>query len=120
MNNFVRYAAQYPPIAPQVVFRRLGYMSAFFMLGVVGIVAALVLIGRDVSTSEPARLLTAFGFISAVVVVIASLFSAGLLLWGGFISQYVANLELQSEMAEILGRGDLRRPSLGTGSPDAL
>jgi hypothetical protein len=104
MNNFVRYAAQYPPIAPQVVFRRLSRMGAFFLLGAIGIVAALALVGRDVSMSEPARLLTVFGLIAAAVVVMATLVSAGLLLWGGFISQYVANLESKSEMAEMFDR----------------
>lgn len=90
-------------IAPQVVFRRLKCMGLFFALGAIGIAASVTLIGRDLPVSEPARLLTAFGFVAAAVVIVATVFSAGLLLWGGFIGQYVANLDSKAEVLEMSG-----------------
>ncbi len=99
--DFARYVAQYPAITPQVVFRRLRLMGLFFVLGAIGIAGTAMLIGLDVPVSEPARLLTAFGFVAAAIVIVATVFSAGLLLWGGFISQYVANLDSKAEMVEM-------------------
>lgn len=98
--NFVRYVAQYPATTPQVVFRRLKVMGVFLGLGVIGVAVTLTLIGLEVPANEPERLLTAFGFAAAVVVIIAALFSAGLLLWGGFISQYVQSMDSKAEVAE--------------------
>jgi hypothetical protein len=100
--DFVRYVAQHAPIAPRVVFRRMKIMGAFLALGIVGVGVALWVIGSDVATSEPARLLAAFGFVVAVLVLVATVFSMGLLLWGAFIGQYVANLDRKAADAEVL------------------
>lgn len=99
-SGFVRYVAQQRRVTPQEVFRRLKVMGGFLVLGTLGATAALMLIGLGVPASEPARLLTAFGFIAAIAVCFATFFSASLLLWGAFLSQYVATLDATSELMD--------------------
>lgn len=118
--DFIRYVAQYAPIAPRVVLDRLKIMAAFLALGLLGTAVALWMIGSGTATGEPARLLAAFGLVVALLIVMATLFSAALLLWGGFIGQYVANLDRKATDAEILDLDCEMTPSADTEVNDVV
>lgn len=104
--ELIRELAQHQPISPDVVFRRLKVIGSIMGLSLVGIIAAVLLLAFDVPVSEPARLLTALGFAAAAIVLFSSLVSAGVLLWGGFVSQYVHALDARGEVAESFGEAE--------------
>jgi hypothetical protein len=97
--ELIRELAQHRPVSPDLVFRRLKFIGAIIGLSVVGLASTLVLLGFDVPASEPAKQLTVFGFIAAAVALFSSLLSASLLLWGGFVSQYVSALDARADAA---------------------
>ncbi len=70
-------------------------------IALIGALASLALLGFGVSQSEPAKLLTVLGLIASSVVLCAAAVTTGLLLWGGFVSQYVAALDAKAQVVEV-------------------
>lgn len=98
--ELIRELAQHKPVSPDVVFRRLKFIGAVLGVSVIGLAVALILLGFDVPTSEPARLLTVFGVVAATVALFSALLSASILLWGGFVSQYISALDARANAVE--------------------
>lgn len=104
--DFIRELAQHRAIAPALVFRRLKIIGTILGMSLLGEIATILLLGLGVSLSAPARMLTAVGLVASVVVMLGALASAGLLLWGGFISQYVAALDARAQVVEAFQQAD--------------
>lgn len=97
--ELVRKLAEHKPISPDLVLRRLKIIGTILGLSGVAVAVTLMLIGLDVPASEPARLLTAFGLVAAIIAMFSALMSACILLWGGFVSQYVSALDAKADAA---------------------
>jgi hypothetical protein len=83
-----------------LVFRRLKFIGAIIGLSVIGLATALALLSFGVTTTEPATLLTVFGFLAATITLFSALLSASILLLGGFVSRYISALAVRVDSNE--------------------
>lgn len=97
---FIREMAEHQPVPPGVVARRLKIIALVFAAALLGLAATLLLIRFEAFTTEPARLLAAFAGFATFILMIAAIFSAGLVLWGGYVTQYVAALDAKAQLLE--------------------
>jgi len=104
--QFIRELAQHRAISPELLFRRLKFMGAVFGISLLVAIATAFLIAFATSMGESTRLLAAFGLVAAFVLMLGALISTGLLLWGGFVSQYVSALDAKEQLAEAFTQAD--------------
>jgi len=117
--EFARGLAERSPIAPAVVARRLKIIAVIFSFALSGLIAILALVKFDFFVSDSAKLLSAFAGIGAFILTLASAFTAVLLLWGGYVTQYVAALDSKAQLMEAydIDTNDVADPSVPAVTP---